>query len=280
MGFLGDASGKESACRFKRLETHVHSLGWEDSLEKAMATALVFLPRECHGQRILEGYGPQGCKVSDGRSQMSHGIYFIVRSSIKSLNMAHIKERKKESSGIKTLLIPGHVLAFLEEVLFNILRESIVSTIIERQSLNLIYLSKSSGWIHFFSWLQKKLYVWAEKSMSHWVMKMKSESVSCSVVYDSLQPHGLYSPQNSPGQNTGVGSLSLLQGLFSTQGLNPGIPDCGQILYQLSHKGSPRTLEWVAYPSSRRSSWPRNWTTVSCIAGGLFTNREIIHIFR
>ena len=44
---------------------------------------------------------------------------------------------------------------------------------------------------------------------------------------------------NSPGQNTGVGSLSLLQGIFSTQGSNPGSPHCRQILYQLSHKGSP-----------------------------------------
>ena len=54
-------------------------------------------------------------------------------------------------------------------------------------------------------------------------------------------------PWNSPGQNTGVGSLSLLQGIFPTQGLNLGLPHCRQILYQLSHKGSPRTLEWVAY---------------------------------
>ena len=44
---------------------------------------------------------------------------------------------------------------------------------------------------------------------------------------------------SSPGQNTGVGSLSLLQGIFPTQGSNPGLPHCGQILYQLSHKGSP-----------------------------------------
>ena len=51
-----------------------------------------------------------------------------------------------------------------------------------------------------------------------------------------LRPHGLYSPWNSPGQNTGVGSLSL-QGIFPTQGLNPGLPHCKQILYQLSHKG-------------------------------------------
>ena len=45
-------------------------------------------------------------------------------------------------------------------------------------------------------------------------------------------------------QNTGVGSLSLLQGIFPTQGLNPGLPHCRQILYQLSHKRSPRIWEW------------------------------------
>ena len=67
----------------------------------------------------------------------------------------------------------------------------------------------------------------------------ESESDSRSVVSASLRPHGLNSPWNSPGQNTGVGSLSLLQGIFPTQGLNPGLPHCGCILYQLSHKGSP-----------------------------------------
>ena len=66
-----------------------------------------------------------------------------------------------------------------------------------------------------------------------------TESESCSVVSDSLQPHGLYSPWNSPGQDTGVGSLSFLQGIFSTQGSNPGLPHCRWILYQLSHQGSP-----------------------------------------
>ena len=80
----------------------------------------------------------------------------------------------------------------------------------------------------------------------------------CSVVSDSLQCHGLYSPWNSPGQHTGKGSLSLLQGIFPTQGSNPGLPHCRWILYQLSHKGSPRTLEWVAYPFSSESSRPRN----------------------
>ena len=71
------------------------------------------------------------------------------------------------------------------------------------------------------------------------------ESESCSVVSNSLQPHGLYNPWNSPGQNTGVGSLSLLQRIFPTQGSNPGLLHCRQILYQMSHKGSQRILEWV-----------------------------------
>ena len=74
---------------------------------------------------------------------------------------------------------------------------------------------------------------------------------------------------------TGVGSLSLLQRIFPTQELNPGLPHCGQILYQLNHKGSSRILEWVAYPFSRGSFWLRNWTRVSCTAGGFFTNWAI-----
>ena len=64
-----------------------------------------------------------------------------------------------------------------------------------------------------------------------------SESESCSVVSDSLWSHGLYMEfsWNSPGQNIGVGSLSLLQEIFPTQGSNPSLPHCRQILYQLSH---------------------------------------------
>ena len=139
---------------------------------------------------------------------------------------------------------------------------------------------------------------------------MDSESESHSVVSDSLQPHGLYSPWNSPGQTTGVDSHSLLQGIFPTQGSNPYLPHCRQILYWLSHQeyfglfcfwlldvmhehvcvkllqscltlchsidcnppGSfvhgilqARMLEWVAMPSSRGSSRPRNQTHVSYI---------------
>ena len=60
---------------------------------------------------------------------------------------------------------------------------------------------------------------------------------SHSVVSDSLRPHGLYSLWNSPGQNTGVGSHSPLQGTFPTQGSNPCLPHCKQIIYHLSHQG-------------------------------------------
>ena len=102
-----------------------------------------------------------------------------------------------------------------------------------------------------------------------------TESGCCSVMSNSLWSHGLYSTWNSPGQNTEVGSLSLLQGIFPTQGSNPGLPHCRQILYQLSHRGSPRILEWAAYPFSTESSRPRNQTGVSCIAGRFFTNWAI-----
>ena len=79
--------------------------------------------------------------------------------------------------------------------------------------------------------------------------------------------HGLYSPRNS----LGVGSLSLLQGIFPTQELNPDLPHCRRIIYQLSHKGSPRILEWVAYPFFSRSFWPRKQTQ------GLLHYRQILY---
>ena len=97
-------------------------------------------------------------------------------------------------------------------------------------------------------------------------------SESRSVMSDSLWPHELYIPWNSLGQNTGVGSFSLLQGIFTTQGSNSGLPNCRWILFQLSYKGSPRILEWVDYSFSSKSSPSRNQTRVSCIAGGFFTN--------
>ena len=131
---------------------------------------------------------------------------------------------------------------------------------------------------------------------------MESESESRSVVSDSVWPHGLYGPWNSPGQNTGAGSLSFLQGIFPTQGSNSGLLHCRWILCQLSHQGNPqgsissvqslscvrlfatpwdytvhgtlqaRIPEWIAIPFSRGSSQSRDRTQVSCIAGGFFTS--------
>ena len=86
-------------------------------------------------------------------------------------------------------------------------------------------------------------------------LKVKAKiTQSCHV---SLRPHRLYSPWNSLGQNTGVGSRPLLQGFFPTQGSNPGLPRCRHILYQLSNQGSPRILEWIAYLLSRGSPQSR-----------------------
>ena len=93
--------------------------------------------------------------------------------------------------------------------------------------------------------------------------------------WKSLSRVPLYSSWNSPGQNTGVSSLLVLQGISPTQGLNSGLLDCRQILYQLSHKGSPRILQWVAYPFPSGLSHPRNWTAVSCTAGRFFANWAI-----
>ena len=76
-------------------------------------------------------------------------------------------------------------------------------------------------------------------------LTLKRENDSRCVVSDSLQPHGLYSPWNSPGQNTGVGNHSLLQGIFPTQELNQGLLHCRQILYQLSHQGK-YSLYWLS----------------------------------
>ena len=104
--------------------------------------------------------------------------------------------------------------------------------------------------IYFNLFKNKHIYMWS-KSESH------------SAVSDSLQPHGLYTAWNSTGQNTGVGSLFLLQGIFLTQGSNPGLPHCRRILYQLSYEGSPRILQWGAYPLPSGSSQPRNGTRVS-----------------
>ena len=85
---------------------------------------------------------------------------------------------------------------------------------------------------------------------------------------DSLRLHGYIVHGLLQARTLEWVASSLLQEIFPTQGLNPGLPRFRHILYQMSQQGSPRILECVAYPFSSRSSQPRNGTGVSCIAGG------------
>ena len=79
-------------------------------------------------------------------------------------------------------------------------------------------------------------------------------------------------PGDSPGKTIGVGCHALLQGIFLTQGLNPRLLHCRGSLHYLSHQGSPRILDWVAYPFTTATFRLRNQTRVSCIAGWCFTS--------
>ena len=117
--------------------------------------------------------------------------------------------------------------------------------------------------------------------------ELGSEPVCCAVISCSVMqllchptlcnpidcsPPDSFVHGGSPGTCTGVGCHALLQGIYPAQGSNQGCPHCRWIIYHLSHHESLWMLEWVACPFSRGSSWPRNWTGVSCIAGGFFTN--------
>ena len=97
---------------------------------------------------------------------------------------------------------------------------------------------------------------------------------SCPTLCDPMDcsPPGSSVHGGSPGKNTGVGCHALPQGIFPTQESNRGLPHCRRILYHLSHQGSRRILEWLAYLFSQGSSQPRNWARISCIAGRSFTS--------
>ena len=136
-----------------------------------------------------------------------------------------------------------------------------------------------------------------EQKSDAYIYIYDSDSKSWSVMSDCLWPHGPCSPWNSLGRNTGVGSLSFLQGIFPSQGSDPGLSYWRQILYQMSHKGSPcvlicfscvwlcvtlwtiapykflcpwgspgKTLEQVTMPSSRGCSQSRDQTLISYVS--------------
>ena len=108
------------------------------------------------------------------------------------------------------------------------------------------FLLALSHWFHL---------LWGKLTFTQWRLSSSPmedtwSSKSLSVVSDSLWLQELYSPRNSPSQNTGVGSLSLLQGIFPIQGLNPGPPHWGQILCQLSHKERHMVKNWHFLPTA------------------------------
>ena len=129
------------------------------------------------------------------------------------------------------------------------------------RGLNIFLNSKASMNFNFLQHVC--LLVFREKKK---VNNEACESESHSVVFNSLWRHGLSSPWNSPGQNTGVGSPSLLQGIFPTQGSNPGLPHCRRILYPLSHwkpkntGGDSLFLFQLIFPTQES-----NWGLLHCI---------------
>ena len=100
---------------------------------------------------------------------------------------------------------------------------------------------------------------------------------SCPSLCNSMDcgPPGSSVHGDSPDKNTGVDCHALLQGIFPTQGSNPGLVHCRWNFYHLSHQGCPQILEWVAHPLSKASSKARNQTGVSCMAGRFFTSWAI-----
>ena len=97
--------------------------------------------------------------------------------------------------------------------------------------------------------------------LGRWV---ESSSVPCLVAQScptvcnptDCSPPGSSVHGDSPGKNIGVGCHAFLQGIFPTKGLNPRLPHCRQILYHLSHQGSPKILELIPIPSPKDLSDP------------------------
>ena len=124
----------------------------------------------------------------------------------------------------------------------------------------------------FFFFLNEELANGHIKLSSFWSFLIHvAESESHSFASNSLWPHRLYSALNSPGQNTGVGSLSLLRGSSQPRDWTQVSWIAGRFFTSWATREA-QELQWVAYPFSSGSSWVRNQTRVSCIEGRFFTN--------
>ena len=100
--------------------------------------------------------------------------------------------------------------------------------------------------------------------------------------WKSLSRVRLYSSWNSPGHNTGEGSLSLIQGIFPTQGLNPRLLHCRQILYQLSYEGSPTPLliYWLNQSQTHSNSSRRNMALIIHISFGVWSVQDCSQVLK
>ena len=210
-------------------------------------------------KRPLSKLGRTFCQPFSDLSLWKTGIRALKNAFTKRSDWVREKERRKSTDQVYAnwtdtqLLSPNH--SYLQQH----------NRVFYCDILSKVWAAQTAGW---------PVSTPVSKPPSN-TLKGESTGEGCSVTSDSLWPHGLYRSWNSSGQNIGVGSLSLLQVIVPTQGSNPSLPHCRRILYQLSHKGSPRILEWVAYPFSSGSSQPRNQTGVSCIAGGCLSNWAI-----
>ena len=124
-------------------------------------------------------------------------------------------------------------------------------------------------------WDRMSMIISSSQHCTRDLRKWKWESLS----RVTLQPHELYSPWNSPGQTTQVDILSLLQCIFQTQGSNPGLPHCWQILYQMSYQGSPSgsylgRLEVLAMEIRQEKDWKIKKKEKMV----LFTDKKIVFI--
>ena len=217
-------------------ETQIWSLAWEDPLENGIAThSSMFawrIPRTEESSRLQ----------SMGSQRVGHDWVYIEKPSF---------SWGRHTWRLKWIIYPP----WSERSRAEELKSALVDVTSELWNLTLhehVFYSiwddnKSQKSVHFFC---------------------KRESASHSVMSDSLWPPWII--QSMEFSRPECWSHFFLQGIFPTQGSNPGLPPRRWILYWLSHQGNPRILEWVAYPFSRESSWPRNWNGVACIAGWFF----------
>ena len=143
-------------------------------------------------------------------------------------------------------------------LLFNSQRKPAHHPTVPLVKLSHNYLRKSTTYLMLLTYT-KQLHFHAECASCHLnilrdiICAVCLVAQSCLTLCDPMDssPPGSSVHGDSPDKNTRVGFHALLQGIFPTQGLNPGLPHCWRILCQLSHQGSPWILEWVAYPFSQ-----------------------------